>query len=74
MVENSILFIEWSENIENVLPDNTITVCFSRTDSENERIIEIDGGKHHESENIEKDKQLTVFLESKGYKVIRIRN
>ncbi len=42
--ENSILFIEWSENIENVLPDNTITVCFSRTDSENERIIEIDGG------------------------------
>lgn len=42
--ENSILFIEWSENIENVLPDNTITVGFSRGEADTERIIEISGG------------------------------
>lgn len=42
--ENSILFIEWSENIENVLPDNTISVSFVRGENESERIITIHGG------------------------------
>ena len=42
--ENSILFIEWSENIENVLPDNTITVEFIRGENDNERIITVSGG------------------------------
>lgn len=42
--DSSILFIEWSENIENVLPDNTITVDFSRGESDNDRIISISGG------------------------------
>jgi very-short-patch-repair endonuclease len=37
-------------------------------------IIELDGGQHNEIENIEKDKQKTVFLESKGYKVLRFWN
>lgn len=44
MNDNSILFIEWSENIENVLPENTINVIFSRGENENERKIEISGG------------------------------
>ena len=42
--ENSILFIEWSENIENVLPENTITVEFIRGENDNERTIMISGG------------------------------
>ena len=42
--ENSILFIEWSENIENVLPENTITVEFIRGENDNERTITIYGG------------------------------
>ena len=42
--ENSILFIEWSENIENVLPENTITVEFIRGENDNERTITISGG------------------------------
>ena len=37
-------------------------------------IIELDGGQHNEPENIEKDKQRTDFLESKGYKIIRFWN
>lgn len=44
MNDNSILFIEWSENIENVLPENTIYVNFTRGENENERRIEICGG------------------------------
>lgn len=42
--ENSILFIEWSENIENVLPDNTIYVEFLRGEKDNERTITVHGG------------------------------
>ena len=37
-------------------------------------IIELDGGQHNVPENIEKDKQRTDFLESKGYKVLRFWN
>lgn len=37
-------------------------------------IIEVDGGQHNEMENIEADNVRTVFLESKGYKVIRFWN
>lgn len=44
MNEKSILFIEWSENIENVLPENTIYVEFSRGETDNDRKIEISGG------------------------------
>lgn len=44
MNDNSILFIEWSENIENVLPENTIYVDFSLGENFNERKIEISGG------------------------------
>ena len=37
-------------------------------------IIELDGSQHNESENIDKDKQRTEFLENKGYKVLRFWN
>ncbi len=42
--ENSILFIEWSENIENVLPENSIIVDFSRGEDDTHRIISVSGG------------------------------
>lgn len=41
---------------------------------EKKLIIEIDGGQHNEIANIEYDKQRTIFLEKKGYKVIRFWN
>lgn len=39
-----ILAVEWSENIENALPDNTVRVTFQRGEHDNQRIITIDGG------------------------------
>ena len=39
-----ILAVEWSENIENALPENTIRVTIQRGECDNERIITIDGG------------------------------
>lgn len=39
-----ILAVEWSENIENALPENTVRVEFQRGESDNQRIITIDGG------------------------------
>lgn len=39
-----ILAVEWSENIENALPENTIRVEIERGESDNQRIITIDGG------------------------------
>lgn len=38
-----ILAVEWSENIENALPDDAIRVNFSFGENENERVIEIIG-------------------------------
>lgn len=43
--EGASLIIEWSENIEAVLPENHIRVTITKTDSENERIIEIIGAE-----------------------------
>jgi len=40
-----ILAVEWSENIENALPDNCIKIYFSAGETENDRIIEIIGDK-----------------------------
>lgn len=39
-----VLAVEWSENIENALPENTIRVEIQRGESDNQRIIKIDGG------------------------------
>lgn len=40
----SILFIEWSENITEELPENTVFVDISSGKAENERVIKIMGG------------------------------
>ena len=36
-----VLTVEWSENIENVLPDGYTKIVFERTENDNERIITI---------------------------------
>ena len=41
---SGILAVEWSENIENALPENTIRVEIERGEHDNQRIITIDGG------------------------------
>lgn len=38
-----ILAVEWSENIENALPENAIRISISHGEGENDRIITIDG-------------------------------
>lgn len=38
-----ILAVEWSENIENALPENSIRINFSQGEKENDRKIEIIG-------------------------------
>lgn len=38
-----ILVVEWSENIEGALPENTLRVCFQRGENDNERIITVTG-------------------------------
>lgn len=40
-----VLVIEWSENIENCLPENSIRVSISKNDNENERIITLERGQ-----------------------------
>jgi len=44
-----ILAVEWSENIENALPENTVRVTIERTENENERIITIEGQGAYEN-------------------------
>ena len=39
----SVLCVEWSENIENALPDNTIRIYIEKGENDNDRIIKIDG-------------------------------
>ena len=38
-----VLVIEWSENIENALPENAVRIEISRGATEDERIFQIDG-------------------------------
>ncbi len=40
--DSSVIVIEWSENISNFLPDNTITINTERAD-EDTRVITVDG-------------------------------
>lgn len=42
-LDNGILIIEWSENIEGALPENTIRIKIGTGKNENDRIFEIDG-------------------------------
>lgn len=41
---------------------------------ERKLVIELDGGHHNEQKNILKDKVRQKYIESKGYKVLRIWN
>ena len=41
METDAVLAVEWSENIENALPDDLITVDITRGEDDNERIITI---------------------------------
>lgn len=40
----AILLVEWSENIENALPDDAVRVKIERGDSDDDRIITVTGG------------------------------
>lgn len=42
-IDNGILVIEWSENIEGALPENTIRINISKGKNDNERVFEIEG-------------------------------
>ncbi len=42
-IDTGILIIEWSENIEGALPDNSIRITIDSGNTENERIINIEG-------------------------------
>lgn len=43
--EGASLIIEWSENIEAVLPENCVRVTISKTENTDERIIDIIGAE-----------------------------
>lgn len=45
----AILAVEWSENIEGALPENTVKIEFLRTDNENERILRMSGDSVYEN-------------------------
>ena len=42
-IDNGLLVIEWSENIEGALPENAVKITISRGESDNQRIFEIEG-------------------------------
>lgn len=42
-IDNGVIIIEWSENIEGALPDDIIRININKTSNENERIIRIEG-------------------------------
>ena len=42
-LDTGILIVEWSENIENALPDNAIKINIKKGNTDNERIFEIEG-------------------------------
>lgn len=44
LTDDSVLFIEWSENITDALPENTVYVDIARGEKENDRIITVSGG------------------------------
>ncbi len=39
----AVLAVEWSENIENALPENTVRVTIEKHEDENSRIITVEG-------------------------------
>ena len=47
--EGASLIIEWSENIEAVLPDDCVRITIRKTDDINERLIEVSGVENIEN-------------------------
>ncbi len=47
--KDGYMLVEWSENIEDFIPTDAIFVTISRTDTENERKIEITGIKDEDT-------------------------
>ncbi len=45
----AILAVEWSENIENALPENTVRIEIERGETENQRVITVKGGEEYEN-------------------------
>ena len=41
---DTILLVEWSENVTGALPDDRITVDIRRGEAEDDRVITIEGG------------------------------
>ncbi len=48
-LDNGVLIIEWSENIEYALDENTIRITINKTDDENTRIFTIEGLDEYET-------------------------
>lgn len=47
--DDAVLAVEWSENIENVLPENSFFVSISKGETDETRIIEIEGDERLEN-------------------------
>ncbi len=45
----AVLAVEWSENIENALPDDAVRVTIQQGENENDRIITVEGGDTDEN-------------------------
>lgn len=43
MEQGAVLCIEWSENIENALPETAVRIVFEKGETENTRVITIEG-------------------------------
>ena len=48
-LDNGVLIIEWSENIEYALDDNAVRITIRKTENENERIFTIEGLDEYEN-------------------------
>lgn len=48
-LDNGVIIIEWSENIEYALDDNAIRITIRKTKNENERIFTIEGLDEYEN-------------------------
>ena len=48
-IDTGVLVIEWSENIESILPKNSIKVTIKYGESENERMIYVEGVDSNEN-------------------------
>ena len=48
-LDTGVLIIEWSENIADALPDDSIIVRFERGEDENSRVITVEGERFDEN-------------------------